>query len=170
MKGKAIQVYALPRNAAEVRAATVEAKRRVTRRAALASASALVPIPGLDLAADVATLMKLIPEINEIFGLTPDQLAELHPERRAIVFQAILMAGSTLAGRIVTSELVFLVLKKVGMKVTVKQAARYVPVAGQAVSAILSFAALKFVCNQHIAECVRIVEHVQRRPGAARAA
>jgi len=70
--------YVLPRTAAELRGAVTRAKSLVNRRAALASASVLVPIPGFDLAADVGALMQLIPEINHAFGLTPDQIEALH--------------------------------------------------------------------------------------------
>jgi len=153
--------YVLPRTAAELRGAVTRAKSLVNRRAALASASVLVPIPGFDLAADVGALMQLIPEINHAFGLTPDQIEALNPSRRALVYQAILVAGSALIGKIVTAELMFVALKKAGMKVTVKQVAKYVPVAGQALSAAMSFVALKYVCHQHIRDCLRVVEILQ---------
>ncbi len=170
MSARAGELQRLPRSRREIIEAAAQAKRRVNRRAALASAAALVPVPGLDIAADAGTLMRLIPEINRIFGLTPDQIARLHPAERAIVFQAIVIAGSTLIGKLVTRDMVLLVLKKAGLKLTVRQVARYVPIAGQAVSAVLSFAALKYVCHQHIAECVRVVEFVSAPPGAADAA
>jgi hypothetical protein len=140
------------------------ARSLVNRRAALASASVLVPIPAFDLAADVGTLVRLIPEINRYFGLTPDQIEALNPRRRAVVYQAILIAGSTLIGKIVTAELMCIALKKAGMKVTLKQVAKYVPIAGQALSAALSFAALKYVCHQHIGDCVRVVTVLHTQP------
>ena len=168
-ENQAIDLFVLPRTAAEVRDAVRRAKSLVNRRAALASASVFVPIPGFDLAADVGTLMRLIPAINQSFGLTPDQIDALSPWRRALVYQAILIAGSTLIGKIVTVELMFVALKKAGMKVTVKQVAKYVPVAGQVLSAVMSFAALKYVCHQHIGDCVRVVETLQQ-PGTLSAA
>ena len=39
---------------------------------------------------------------------------------------------------------------------TAQQAAKNVPVAGQAVSAVLTFSALKFVCEQHIRQCMAV--------------
>ena len=156
-----IDLYVLPRNRVELDRAVRQARHLVNRRAALASASVLVPIPGFDLAADVGTLVRLIPEINRAFGLTPDQIDRLNARRRAMVYQAILIAGSTLIGKIVTAELMCVALKKAGMKVTLKQIAKYVPLAGQALSAALSFAALKYVCHQHIMDCVRVVEALQ---------
>ena len=70
-----VDVYALPRTRAELDEAVRRARSLVNRRAALASATVLVPIPAFDLAADVGTLVRLIPEINRYFGLTPDQIA-----------------------------------------------------------------------------------------------
>ncbi|MBA2414246.1 MAG: hypothetical protein H0V63_15690, partial [Burkholderiaceae bacterium] len=43
-------------------------------------------------------------------------------------------------------------------RLSVKQAAKYVPFAGQAVAASLSFAALKSLGNRHIEDCVRVAE------------
>lgn len=160
-KNTAVELYVLPRRGAELDDAVRRARSLVNRRAALASASVLVPIPGFDVAADVGTLMRLIPEVNQIFGLTPDQIEKLNPRLRAMVYQAILIAGSALIGKIVTTELVFAALKKAGMKFTVKQVTKYVPIAGQALSAAISFAALKYVSHQHIKDCVRVVETLQ---------
>jgi hypothetical protein len=157
----AIELYVLPRTGIELDDAIRRARSLVNRRAALASASVLVPIPGFDLAADIGTLLRLIPEINQAFGLTPDQIERLNPRRRAMVYQAILIAGSTLIGKVMTTKLVFVALKKAGMKVTVKQVTKYVPIAGQALSAAISFAALRYVCHQHIKDCVRVVETLQ---------
>jgi hypothetical protein len=162
-KNPAVELYVLPRTGGELNDAIRRARSLVTRRAALASASVLVPIPGFDVAADVGTLMRLIPEINQSFGLTPDQIGRLNPRLRAVVYQAILIAGSTLIGKVMTTQLVFAALKKAGMKLTVKQVTKYVPVAGQALSAAISFAALKYVCHQHIRDCVRVVETLRTR-------
>ena len=42
------------------------------------------------------------------------------------------------------------------MRLTTQQAAKYVPMAGQAVSALLTFSALKYVCEQHIRQCMAV--------------
>ena len=54
------------------------------------------------------------------------------------------------------SELVIKLLKLVGVRLTTQQAAKYVPIAGSAVSAVLTFSSLKFVCEQHIQQCVSV--------------
>ena len=73
-----------------------------------------------------------------------------------MVYKAISAGGSVLAGRLVTRELVMQVLKLVGLRLTTQQAAKYVPIAGQAISALLTFSALKYVCEQHIRQCMEV--------------
>jgi len=65
------------------------------------------------------------------------------------------------AGRLVTRELVLMLLRKVGVRLTTQQVTKYVPVAGQAVSAALTFSALKYVCEQHIVQCIAVARQLQ---------
>ena len=148
----------LPRNHLELDEAVKRAKAIVTRRAALASAASLIPIPGFDLAVDIAAVMKLIPAINTEFGLTPDQIEKLSPGRRLMVYKSIVAAGSLMIGKLVTKEIAIEVLKTVGVRMTAKQVGKYVPVAGQALSVALGFAAMKYVGHQHIKDCRRVIE------------
>ena len=131
-------------------------RRIVNRRALMAAGVAVVPIPGLDWVTDVGVLLKLIPDINHAFGLTPEQVERLAPDRRVVVYKAISAGGSLLVGKMVTRDLVMRVLRIVGVRLTTQQAAKYVPVAGQAVSAALTFSALKYVCEQHIRQCIDV--------------
>ena len=66
-----------------------------------------------------------------------------------------------LVGRVVTREVVLRVLKLVGVRLTTQQAAKYVPVAVSAVSAALTFSALKVVCEQHIRQCMAVARQLQ---------
>jgi len=131
-------------------------RRIVNRRALMAAGVAAVPIPGLDWVTDIGVLLKLIPDINHAFGLTPEQVERLAPDRRVVVYKAISAGGSLLVGKMVTRDLVMRVLRIVGVRLTTQQAAKYVPVAGQAVSAALTFSALKYVCEQHIRQCIDV--------------
>lgn len=145
-----------PATPKEVEAVVRHCRRLVTKRALLAAGVAAVPIPGVDWVTDVAVLMNLIPEINRAFGLTPEQVERLAPDRRVVVYKAISAGGGLLVGRIVTRELIVRLLKLVGLRLTTQQAAKYVPIAGQAVSAALTFSSLKFVCEQHIQQCAAV--------------
>jgi len=62
---------------------------------------------------------------------------------------------------VVTRELVLKLVQLVGVRLTTQQAAKYVPIAGQAVSAVLTFTALKFVCEQHIHQCLDVARQLQ---------
>lgn len=146
----------VPDTPKEVEAVVRHCRRLVTKRALLAAGVAVLPIPGVDWATDVALLMKLIPEINRAFGLTPEQVERLAPDRRLVVYKAISAGGGLLIGRLVTRELILRLLKLVGVRLSTQQVAKYVPIAGQAVSAALTFSSLKFVCEQHIQQCVAV--------------
>ena len=135
-------------------------RKLVTQRALLAAGVATVPIPGLDWVTDIGILVKLLPQINEAFGLTPEQIDRLAPERRLVVYKAVSAGGGMLIGRIVTRDLVLRLVKLVGVRLTTQQAAKYVPLAGQAVSAALTFTALRYVCEQHIRQCVAVAQQL----------
>lgn len=152
------ELLALPRNAAELDEAVKRAKTIVTKRAAVASAASLVPIPGLDLAVDVAAVTRLIPEVNREFGLTPEQIAQLRPGQQLLVYKSIVAIGSVMIGKLVTREIALEVLKTVGVRMTAKQVGKYVPVAGQALAVALGFTAMKYVGHQHIKDCRRVIE------------
>jgi uncharacterized protein (DUF697 family) len=135
-------------------------RKMVNRRALIAAGVAIVPVPGVDWITDVAVLLKLIPDINREFGLTPEQVERLAPDRRIVVYKAITAGGGMLIGRIVTRDLVMQMLKLVGMRLTTQQAAKFVPVAGQAVSAALTYSALRYVCEQHIQQCREVARQL----------
>lgn len=158
----------------EVEAIAARCRRLVTKRALLAAGVAMVPVPGLDWLTDVGVLVKLLPDINRAFGLSPEQIERLAPDRRLVVYKAISTGGGLLVGRLVTRELVLKALAAVGVRLTTQQAAKFVPIAGQAVSAMLTFGALKYVCEQHIRQCQAVARQLALpapdRPAAARVA
>jgi len=135
-------------------------RKLVTRRALLAAGVAMVPLPGLDWLTDIGVLVKLLPEINSAFGLSPQQIERLAPNRRVVVYKALSAAGGMVVGRVVTREVVVQLVKLVGVRLTTQQAAKFVPVAGQMVSAALTFSALKYVCHQHIAQCESVARQL----------
>ena len=158
----------VPNSDTDVEAAVRQCRRMVNRRALVAAGVAAVPIPGIDWLTDVAVLLKLIPEINRTFGLTPEQVERLSPDRRLVVYKAISAGGGMLVGRMVTRDLVIRMLKLIGVRLTTQQAAKYVPIAGQAVSALLTFSSLKFVCEQHIQQCASVARQLMLAAPATR--
>ena len=139
-----------------VEAIAKRCRQRVHQRALLAAGVAMVPVPGLDWLTDVGVLVKLLPDINQAFGLAPGQIERLAPERRLLVYKAISAGSGLLVGKLVTRELVIKVLTMVGVRLSTQQAAKYLPIAGQAVSAALTYGALKFICEGHIQQCIAV--------------
>jgi uncharacterized protein (DUF697 family) len=151
----------VPSTPAQIEAVAQECRKMVSRRALFAAGVAVVPIPGVDWATNVGVLLKVLPDINRKFGLSAEQVERLAPDRRLVVFKAITAGGSLLVGRIVTRELVMSVLRMVGVRLSAQQAVKYVPIAGQGLSAVLTYGALRYVCEQHIKQCMGICEQLR---------
>jgi uncharacterized protein (DUF697 family) len=142
-------------------AAQTRARKLIARRALVAAAAGAVPLPGLDWAVDAALLSKLIPQINEEFGLAPHQIAKLPDHQRERVQTAITLVGGALLGKLISKSLIMSAMKAVGVRLTAAQAAKFVPLAGQAASAALNYAALRWLGEQHINDCLRVVNEAQ---------
>ena len=142
-------------------AAVQRSRRLLHRRALVAAGASLVPVPGLDWAVDAALLSRLLPQINAEFGLAPEQLDRLSPHKREQVQKAVGLVGSVLIGKFITRELVLRATQTVGVRLTTQQAAKYVPLAGQAVAATLGYATLRYLGEQHLRDCVRVVQAAQ---------
>lgn len=157
---QAIEWELVPDREDRIEAVARQCRRLVTKRALVGAGVALIPVPGVDWVTDVGILLKLIPEINRAFGLTEAQIERLAPDRRVAVYKAISAGGSLLIGRLVTRELVMAMVRLVGGRLTAQQAAKVVPIAGQAISAALTFSALKYVCEQHIRQCMGVARQL----------
>jgi uncharacterized protein (DUF697 family) len=150
----------LPGSDDAVAAIARRCRQRVRQRALLAAGVAMVPIPGIDWVTDVGVLVKLLPEISAAFGLSAQQVERLAPDRRVVVYKAISAGGGLVLGRLVTRELVLMLLKTVGVRLSAQQAAKYLPIVGQVASAALTFSALRYVCEQHILQCEAVARQL----------
>ncbi len=151
----------VPSTPAQIEAVAKECRRLVSRRALIAAGVSVVPIPGVDWATNVGILVKVLPDINRKFGLSAEQVERLAPDRKLVVFKAITAGGTMLVGRIVTRELVMAMLRVVGVRLSAQQAVKFVPIAGQGLSAVLTYGALRYVCEQHIRQCMAICEQLR---------
>lgn len=151
----------LPSTPKQIEAVARECRRMVSRRALLAAGVAVVPIPAIDWATNVGVLLKVLPDINRAFGLSAEQVERLAPDRRIVVFKTLTAGGGLLIGRIVTREAVMAMLRVVGVRLTAQQAVKYVPIAGQGLSAVLTYGALRYVCEQHIRQCMAVCEQLR---------
>lgn len=154
-------IYAPP-SEAELVATTQKCRAIVTRRALLSAGVSALPIPGLDWLTDVGLLVRTINTINREFGLTPEQLDLLQPEKRVIAFRAIVGVGGMLVGKLVTHRLAIELLKHAGIKSVTRQSAKIIPVAGQVVAAAIGFATFRSVANLHIDACRQVAATILR--------
>ena len=146
---------------AALAAAVIRSRKLLNKRAMVAAAASAVPVPGLDWAVDAAMLSKLIPEINREFGLTPQQLDQLDPTKREQVQKAVTLVGSVLIGKFISRDLVLKAATKIGMRLTTKQLAKYVPFAGQIVAATVGYAAIRYLGEEHMKDCIRVARQAQ---------
>ena len=142
----------------DLQAAVKRSRKLLNKRALIAAAASAIPVPGLDWAVDAALLSKLIPEINKEFGLTPEQLNNLTPQKREQVQKAVAMVGSVLIGKFISKDLMLKAASSIGMRLTTKQVAKYVPLAGQIVSAAVGFAAIRYFGEEHMKDCIRVAQ------------
>jgi uncharacterized protein (DUF697 family) len=154
------EVIFIPANRAQIAAVARRTRVLVQSRALVSAGAVLVPLPGFDIATDVGLLIRLITRINREFGLTPEQIDKLDARTRVLLYRSVVGAGATMIGKLVTSELVLRALQNVGARVGAKQAAKYLPVAGQALSAALSYSAMWYVGERHIRDCMGVAESV----------
>lgn len=139
----------------ELEAARRSAKALVSRQAWLSAGAAAVPIPGVDIVADLSMMTTLLPKISEMFELTEAQVEAMEPRiaQQALVFAASL--GNTMIGRAITRRVVRTLLKRVAARVAAASVLKYVPFAGTAAAAGLSFGAMKLLGDQHIEDCYK---------------
>jgi uncharacterized protein (DUF697 family) len=157
---KSLTLALVPASVRDIEGAARRCRKVVMKRALLSATAAVVPVPGLDLAVDLGVLMKMLQEINTEFGLTPEQIELLAPKRRLSAYKAIAAVGSSLIGRAITREALSLIFKGMARRIATKTTVKYVPLAGQAVAATISFAAIKYIGDRHIDDCVAVAELV----------
>ncbi|WP_051971921.1 DUF697 domain-containing protein [Massilia sp. 9096] len=150
----------LPTAPADIDAVRTRCLALVRKRAALSAGVAAVPLPGIDVVADLTSFASMVEDINRAFGLTPEQIERLQPHMRVAAYEAVGTLGGMLVGKLVTKELVLKMLQKMGTRLAAKSAAKVVPLAGQIAAAAIGFALFRKMGNQHVEACVRVAREV----------
>jgi hypothetical protein len=143
-------------SAEAIEAVRQECRRLVRRRAALAAASSFIPLPGIDWVTDVAVLAHLIPEINVRFGLAETGIGPYALARKVMAFRLLAAAGSMFASRAVSASVLVGTLRLAGLRLTLMEATRLVPIAGQIFAAILGYLTLTYIAGRHIDQCAEL--------------
>lgn len=127
----------------------------VTTRALANAGVAVVPIPAIDLVADVGILATMLPAISARFELDHDSVQKLEPHLAQRAFTVAAGLGNNVIGRFVTRRLVAQLLRRLGVRFATASVARYVPVIGSAIAATVSFGAMKLAGDAHVEDCYR---------------
>jgi uncharacterized protein (DUF697 family) len=130
----------IPASGDEIARVRERCRGLVRKRAAFSAGVAAIPLPGVDILADLTAFATMVEEINKAFGLTPAQIEQLQPRLRVVAYEAAASLGGMLVGKLITRELVLHLFKKSGLKLAAKTAAKVVPLAGQVASAAIGFA------------------------------
>ena len=145
-----------PQTREELEQRREECLRLVNKRSLLSGVAAAVPLPGVDISADMAIMAELLGKINLQFGLSEKQIQALDMERKKVLLVIISSVGNELVGKTITTTLVRNLLKKTSSKLVAKQAGKFVPIIGQAASAGISFAAMNYLGRNHVEQCYQI--------------
>ena len=135
-------------------------KKSLTRKALFASATSLIPLPLIDLAIDAALLASVFNDIHQAFGLTPQQISALDTHKRQRTYTAIQLVGNRVIGTFVTHRVVMHLAKGIGLRLTVQQMSKAVPLAGQIASAAINYATMRHLIRRHIDDCATIAKQV----------
>ena len=163
-------VSAIPASLDALEKVRAECKALVTRRAGLSAGATVVPIPGLDIGADMLLLSEMLQTINRRFGLSQAQIEALDPQLKKIILVAATSIGSEVVGRFITQQILLRLLQKIGIRVASKSTLRFIPIVGQAIAAGMSFGAMKMLGDAHVDDCYQIVSGIHQQPTPAKAA
>ncbi len=150
----------IPGSKDEIEQVRARCRRMVRRRATISAGVSAVPLPGVDVVSDVGLFTLLIDDINQEFGLTPEQIERLNPQFKLMAYKAAVGMGGVLVGKLVTRELILSLLKRSGVKILAKQAARFVPLAGQVAAAAIGYAVFRQIGYQHVEACAVVAQEL----------
>jgi len=151
----------VPVSGADIETTRARCLALVKKRAAMSAAVAAVPIPGLDLLADITGFATLVDEVNAEFGLTQKQIERLHPRLRVIAYKAAASVGGMLVGKLVTRGVVARLFQRVAGRMAIKTTAKVIPVAGQIASAAIGYTLFKRMGSQHVEACVKVARELE---------
>lgn len=138
----------------DLEALAARCRRAVRRKALLSAAGAAVPVPGVGLAIDLGVLMQMLDETNDAFGLTPAQIERLAPARRLRVRRVIEMLGANVAGRVVSREVLLVLLRSASRRLAARTSLKVIPFAGPFIAAALSYSTVRLIGERHVSECL----------------
>ncbi len=150
----------IPGNPKEIEHVRERCRKLVRRRAVISAGVSSVPIPGVDVVSDLTLFKKLVDDVNNEFGLSPEQIDQLEPSHKMIAYKVAAGVGGAMVGKFVTRELLMRVFKKVGSRIATKSITKFVPFAGQIASAAIGFAMFRKLGYEHVEACAKVANEL----------
>jgi uncharacterized protein (DUF697 family) len=164
----------IPKTIEELDEIKEECMKMVNKRATVSGLITVVPIPGVDVLADVRLLRDLMEKVSEKFGLTADQVDRLDEETKQIVLTVVKQSGKNFikqqiqkagkrAGKVAVKKLVSAVMRKQAKKETAKTFGKFIPVVGQFAAAGIGYTAMMVAGRNHVNDCYKIMKKVMEK-------
>ncbi len=135
----------------------------VKKRAYFSAGAAIIPVPFLDVVIDVGILSQLIPEINNRFGLAPEQISVYDPKTKQIHWSELRKRGVEFSGLVVARTAMKKSLNNIAAKYITKQVTKFIPLGGQAIAATLGYIVMKKVAETHVEESYQLAKRIQQK-------
>lgn len=136
------------------------AEKLIPYYAGAAAANGLNPIIGLDVAADIAILVKFANEIANIYGLSSNQFEYIKKLLGPKLTPVLLAKISQFAVRYLAKQGIIELLKKIAGRTITKQVAKWVPFAGQLIAAGISWQATYMLGSQLVDEAEQLARDI----------
>lgn len=144
----------------------------VSWHAGCSALNGLNPIPGLDVAADIAILVKLGHKVAHIYGLTNEQMEYVKRLLGPRAVPSVVTKLAQFGAKYLAEEGVILLVKQISTRIAAKQASKVVPIVGLGISAIVGYKATDMLGAQLVNEAEELAKeviegivHAQTLPG-----
>ncbi|CAD2078517.1 hypothetical protein GCM10007275_08630 [Jeotgalicoccus coquinae] len=139
----------------QIEARAKEARDLVKSKAGTSALAAALPIPLLDVGTDMKLLNELTEDIEEIFGITHDEVAKFSDDMKT---RAAVMISS-MGGEFVARKTIGYAVNKIGRK-NRKAGGSFgvIPIVTQGSTALISYFLMKKLGYDHIDKCVEYLE------------
>ncbi len=138
-----------------------ECRALVRKRALVSAGAAVVPVPFMDVMVDAGILMQLIPEISRRFGLQPEHIEQMDPQRREKVWAQVRERGSQLIGIVLTRAIVRKSFMDFAGRIAARQITKFIPLGGQLVAAGLGYFVMRRMAYKHIDDCFAVAKAME---------
>lgn len=143
----------------------LEKKRKVATEqipnyAGLAAVNGLNPVPGLDVAADIAVLLRLGQQVANIYGLTNRQFEYVKRLLGPKAVPSLFAKMAQFTAKYLAKEGIILLLKKIATRATAKQASKWVLFVGPLIAAGIGWKSTFMLGEQLVDEAEELAKDI----------